>query len=172
MDFRDVTLQALDDYDRQLKRALRGITHEEARWMPTPECNHILWTLWHIARMEDLWGQKYLADREELWSRDKWFEKLRHRPDTNGFGDTIEQVRDFPDVTVEDVEEYRTACREAIIPVIKSLSAVDLPTQRPTIWHSDRVPTVNWVLARIPVENSQHVGQIAYIRGLYASRNS
>lgn len=171
IDFRHVTLQALDDYDRQLKQALRGITLEEARWMPAPDSNHILWTLWHMARMEDMWGQRYLAGREELWTREKWFERLRHRPDTNGFGDTIEQVRDFPDVTVEEVEAYRAACREAVIQVIQALTADELPKRHEANWDGPRVPTVAWVLARIPVECSQHTGQIAYIRGMYASLN-
>ena len=171
MDFRDVAKLALEDYDRQLKRAMQGITQEEARWMPAPESNHILWILWHMGRMEDMWGQKYLAGREELWTRDKWYERLHHRPDTNGAGDSIEDVRNFPGVTVEEVEAYRAAAREALMPVIDSLTADNLPEKYPDHWRHapDRAPTVAWVLARLPVENSQHTGHIAYIRGMYAS---
>jgi len=51
-----VTLQAVGDYDRQLERALEGLEIEEARWMPTPVSGHILWTLWHMGRMEDMWA--------------------------------------------------------------------------------------------------------------------
>ena len=53
LDHRDVTLQAVKDYGRQLERALDGLEIEEARWMPTPDSNHILWILWHMARMGD-----------------------------------------------------------------------------------------------------------------------
>ena len=47
-----------------------------------------------------------------------------------------------------------------------------LEMKHPEFWtHApDRAPTLLWVLGRIPVENSQHTGQIAYIRGLYAAK--
>tara|TARA_Y100001949_G_C15919294_1_gene300454 strand:- start:258 stop:464 length:207 start_codon:yes stop_codon:yes gene_type:complete len=49
-DHRGVTLQSIDDYGRQLMKAIEGLGIEEARLMPTPESNHILWILWHIGR--------------------------------------------------------------------------------------------------------------------------
>ena len=55
-DHRDVTLRSMDDYGQQLERALSGLSIEEAHWMPTPESNHILWIIWHMDRMKDLWA--------------------------------------------------------------------------------------------------------------------
>ena len=100
MDHRDVTLQAVGDYDRQLERALEGLEIEEARWMPAPVSNHILWTLWHMGRMEDMWGWYLRGKGDSAWIEGGWAERLGIDPERNGSGDTSEQVRDFPDLSV------------------------------------------------------------------------
>lgn len=86
-----------------------------------------------------------------------------------GVGDTTEQVGSFPGVAAGIVAGYRADVLDSAQQVIRSLSEADLETTNP-----DRnprpyprpTPTFNWVLARIPVECSQHIGQVAYIRGL------
>ncbi len=171
-DHRDVTLQAVGDYGRQLERALTGLELEEARWMPTPDSNHIMWTLWHMGRMEDMWGWYLRGKGDCAWIEGGWAERLGIDPERNGAGDTIEQVRDFPNVSVDEVIGYWKASRELLIPSIEGVTVDQLNDKRPEIWEHapDRAPTLLWVLGRIPVENSQHTGQIAYIRGLYTAK--
>jgi hypothetical protein len=172
MDHRDVTLQAVRDYGSQLERALEGLQIEEASWMPTPVSNHILWTLWHMGRMEDMWGWYLRGKGDSAWIEGGWADRLGIDPERNGSGDTSEQVRDFPDVSVEEVIGYWKASRALLIPSIEGVSVDQLEDKRPEIWkHApDSAPTLLWVLGRIPVENSQHTGQIAYIRGLHAAK--
>lgn len=176
-DHRDLALQSIGDYGRQLVRALRGLDLEEARWMPTSESNHILWILWHMGRMEDMWGRYLRGDatrdkRTSAWIEGGWADRLGIDRDRNGVGDSIEQVRDFPDVSVEEITAYWQAARDLLIPTIEKITPDMLENKHPEIWHHapDRAPTLLWVLGRIPVENSQHTGQIAYIRGLYAAK--
>jgi hypothetical protein len=172
LDHRDVTLQAINDYGRQLKRSLRDLSLEEARWMPTPQSNHVLWILWHMGRMEDMWGWYLRGEGDSAWIEGGWADRLGIDPERNGSGDTIEQVRDFPDVSVEDVTAYWQASRDLLVPSIEGVTMDRLGETRPEIWSQapDRAPTLLWVLGRIPVENSQHTGQIAYVRGLYAAK--
>jgi len=171
-DHRDVTLQSVDDYGQQLGRTLRGLRQAEARWMPTPESNHILWILWHMGRMEDMWGW-YLrgGSGDSAWGEGGWAARLGIGPERNGVGDSPEQVRDFPDVSIEEVTAYWQAARDLLIPSVEGVTQETLEDKHPGIWQHapDRAPTLLWVLGRIPVENSQHTGQIAYIRGLYAA---
>ncbi len=171
-DHRDVTLQAIDDYGRQLQRALHDLSKEEARWMPTPNSNHILWTLWHMGRMEDMWAWYLRGDGPSAWIEGGWAERLGIEQDRNGAGDSIEQVRNFPDVTVEEVTAYWQAARELLIPSIEGVTVDQFDIKRPEGFpHApDRAPTILFALGRIPVENSQHTGQIAYIRGLYSAK--
>lgn len=171
-DHRDVTLRSLDDYGRQLKRALDSLSTEEARWMPTPESNHILWILWHMGRMEDMWGWYLRGGGDSAWTEGGWAERLGIDPERNGVGDTPELVRDFPDVSVEEVTGYWQAARDLLQPSVEGVTADMFDVKRPEVWpHApDRAPDLLFVLGRIPVENSQHTGQIAYIRGLYAAK--
>jgi len=178
MDHRELFLQSIGDYERQLNRALRDLSQEEAMWMATPDTNHISWILWHIGRMEDMWGW-YLRgtpgyESDTRWIEGGWAEKFGLDAQRNGAGDSIEQVREFPDIPLADVVEYWQACRAQLVKTVKNISADQFEVKRPEIWtHApDRAPTLPWVLGRIPVENSQHVGQIAFIRGLYAAQTS
>ena len=173
-DHRDVTLQSIDDYGRQLLKAIERLSIEEARWMPTPESNHILWILWHIGRMEDMWGWYLRGGGESAWIEGGWANRLGINTERNGAGDSIDQVRNFPDLEVEEVTEYWQVSRNLLIPAIKQISNEMLTIKRPEIWtHApDRAPTLLWVLGRLPVENGQHTGHIAYIRGLYSSNFS
>ena len=171
-DHRDVTLRSIDDYGRQLRRALEGLSIEEARWMPTPDSNHILWILWHMGRMEDMWGWYLRGDGPSAWIEGGWATRLGIDPERNGSGDTIEQVRDFPHVSVEDVTSYWQAARDLLIPSVEGVTADMFSVKRPEVWHQspDTAPDLLFALGRIPVENGQHTGQIAYIRGLYAAK--
>ncbi len=171
-DHRDLALQSIGDYGRQLTRALTGLELEEARWMPTPQSNHILWILWHMGRMEDMWGAYLRGGGENAWTDGGWAGRLGIDPARNGVGDSTEQVRDFPDVSVAEVTAYWHSTRDLLIPAVEKVTHDMLEDRHPEIWThaSDRAPTLLWVLGRIPVENSQHTGQIAYIRGLYAAK--
>lgn len=169
LDFRDVTLQAITDFSTQLDEALEGLTPEEWRWRPTPTANHILWTVWHLTRVEDAWINWYLSDNGERWKVNGWAEKFGlPARDRWGFGDTADQVGAFPDVPANVIAGYRADVTESAQLVIRSLSTTDL--ERTNAHHNPfnprPAPTFTWVLARIPVECSQHIGQVAYIRGL------
>jgi len=71
-------------------------------------------------------------------------------------------------VAAEIVAGYRADVLESAQPVIRGLSEANLETTNPgrNPRHPRPAPTFIWVLARIPVECSQHIGQVAYIRGL------
>ncbi|GIT17572.1 MAG: hypothetical protein CM1200mP39_03780 [Dehalococcoidia bacterium] len=96
-DHRDVSLQSINDYGHQLLKAIEGLSMEEARWMPTPESNHILWILWHIGRMEDMWGWYLRGGGESAWIEGGWANRLGIDAKRTGAGDSIDQVRNFPD---------------------------------------------------------------------------
>ena len=51
MDFRDVVKLGLDEYLRDLLKALDGLTPEERRYQPDPESHHIDYAVWHMARV-------------------------------------------------------------------------------------------------------------------------
>ncbi len=167
MDFRDVTKSALTEYRQHLDRALDGLTPTELHWQPTPTSNHILWTVWHIARVEDRWIMTYVADEEEVWIRDRWCEKLRLPSEGSGGGNSAEEVAAFPDIPVSELLTYHDAVRENSFRIIDGMTEADLDKSYPEKrGGSADAPSIHWVLGHVAVEEAQHVGQIAYIRGM------
>lgn len=169
MDFRDVTLQAIADFSEQLDAALEGLTPEQWLWRPTPTANHVLWTVWHLTRVEDAWINWYLSDNGERWKTRGWADKFGMPADDRyGMGYTSEEMEAFPAVPSEVVAGYRADVLASVNPVIRALSAADLEKTNPdrNPLHPRPAPTYAWVLARIPVECSQHIGQVGYIKGL------
>lgn len=169
MDFRDITLQAITDFSEQLDTALDGLSPEQWRWRPTPAANHILWTVQHLTRVEDMWINGYLSKGDIVWRTRGWADKFgMPANDRGGIGDSPEQVGAFPDISPELIAGYRSDVLASAEPVIMELSENDFTTTNPdrNPFRPRPAPTVAWVLARISVECSQHIGQVAYIRGL------
>jgi hypothetical protein len=119
-----------------------------------------------------MWAWYLRGDGPSAWIEGGWAERLGIDPDRNGVDDSIEQVRHFPDVSVEEVTGYWQAARDLLIPSVEGVTTDMFGIKRPEAWlyAPDRAPDLLFALGRIPVENSQHLGQIAYIRGLYAAK--
>jgi hypothetical protein len=165
--FRDITRLQLEDTEMLLQEALEGISDVEARWQPAPTSNHILWILWHLSRIEDVWFNDYMTTGSDVWVNSGWYERIGRPKDAHGFGDSIEDVVGFPDVPLSEIHGYRAAVRESIWPVLDGLTQDDLANTFEERWPLARAaPTVTWALGRVVVEASQHIGQIAYIAGM------
>ena len=170
MDFRDVVRSGLQEYTDHLKRAVEGLTPTELRWQPSLQANHIAWLVWHIARVEDGWVNEYIRESEPLWRSDGWTDRFGLPSERGGYGDTAEDIAAFPDIPMTDLLAYLDSVRESTLALLDSLTEEDLPQTR-TTRRTQSPPTVAWVLAHLLVENAQHVGQVAYIRGLLRGLN-
>ena len=67
----------LNEYYGKLKQTVEGLTPAELLWQPGPESNHILWTVWHMARVSDRWANSTVLGGDELWEADGWAERRR-----------------------------------------------------------------------------------------------
>ena len=165
MDFRDIVRSGLDRYLDGLKNALDGLTPAELRWQPSPNANHISWLAWHMARVEDHSFNTWLAQTEQLWVSGEWAERFGLAPERSGYGDSAEDIAAFPEIPVHDLLAYFDAVRPSALAVVDGLTreglastVADTPIQPP--------PTVAALVALILNEQGQHLGQVAYIRGL------
>ena len=164
MDFRDVVKLGLEEYMRDLQKALDGLTAEERRFQPGPESHHIDYTVWHMARVEDGWMNRGIRRGDQVWNRDGWDKKLGLPERDNGFGYTAEQVANFPTFDLGEIMSYYGAVREDTLQLIDSLTDADL----------EKVPnpernaeyTIARIFSHVLIEEAQHVGQIAYLRGI------
>ena len=85
------------------------------------------------------------------------------------FGYTAEQVTNLPRFDIDEMIAYYDVVREDTLQYLKSISAKDLetcpqPDQRPGY-------SIGKMFSHVIVEESQHVGQVAYLRGLQRGLN-
>lgn len=82
----------------------------------------------------------------------------------DGFGYTVEQVATLPRFDIVDCLAYYEAVRHATLRYLDALTPEDLAhcpdcVRRPGY-------TIGRMLSHLIVEGSQHLGQVAYLRGL------
>ena len=169
MDFKDIIKMALGEYMDELRSALGGLTPEERRFQPSPEAHHIDFAVWHMARVEDNWVQQFAQRTESLWSREGWSDKLGLAAEGNGFGYTADQVAGLPSFDIDGLMSYYGAVREATLRFLDGLS----PGDPDTCPDPERRPgySIGKMFSHVIVEESQHVGQVAYLRGLQRGLN-
>ncbi len=151
-----------------LLEALDGLTPEELAWQPGPESNPIGWTVWHMMRVEDMWVQFFAQRQTEMWERDGWNDKFGLPTRDNGFNHTPQQVADFPSLDLPLLLQYGDAVRAATLEYLRGLDDAGMEatprSDRPDVWwHSF---SVGAMFRQLVGEFYQHLGQIAYLRGL------
>ena len=164
MDFRDVVRLGLAEYLDELRKALDGLTAEERRFQPTPESHHIDFAVWHMARVEDDWIQRFARGTDTVWQGEGWDARLGLPPRDSGVRYTAEQVAALPGFDIDEMMAYYDSVRRETLAYLDTLSDSDLgkcpqPERRPGY-------TVAKMLAHVVVEEAQHTGQVAYIRGM------
>jgi uncharacterized damage-inducible protein DinB len=165
--------QTLDECKRRLYRTLRDLTTAELAWRPTPEANSIGFMLWHVARVEDRWLHRFAQDTTEIWTRDGWAQRCGVPAEETGVGYTAAQLATFSVPAVETLQGYFDAVRQATVTYLQGLddNALDVhPGRVPFPEISPRPLPDDFTIARmfrqLIGEENQHLGQIAYVRGL------
>jgi len=164
VDFKDVIRAALDESSGDLRNALEGLTAEERRFQPTPESNHIDFLVWHLARVEDDWLQRFAQRTDTVWQTEGWYERTGLPEKESGVRYSVEQVVGLPRYEIETMLAYYDSVRESTLRYLEGLSHDDLNfCPRP-----DRRPgkTVAAMFSHVIVEQAQHTGQISYLRGV------
>lgn len=163
MTLNEFIVDALEKENGFLLEALDGLGPEELAWQPAADANSIGWILWHMVRVEDMWIQFFAQFQTELWETEGWHEKFGLPTRDNGFGHTAEQVNNFPALDLSEFLRYRAAVRQATLAYLDTLTPEDM----------ERVPrerrpemSLGAMFRQIIGEMYQHVGHIAYLRGL------
>ena len=169
MDCRDLLIDGLSRVDEDLRRTLEGLSGDQLAFRPHETANSIGWLAWHLTRVMDDHVSE-LAGVEQAWITDRWHEKFGKPADTSdtGFGYGPDQVAalrvDGPGVLVD----YFAAVYERSLAYLKTLECGDLDRIIDRSW--DPPVTAGVRLDSVVNDCTQHVGQMAYIRGLVEQR--
>lgn len=148
--------------------AVRGLSAEALAWRPDPAANSIAWLVWHTARGQDVQVAD-VAGSAQVWEDvDATAFGLPADSQAFGFGDGPEDVARIqpagPDVLVDHLD----AVTERSLAYVAGLSEDELDRVIDHDW--DPPVTLGVRLVSIIGDGLQHVGQAAYLRGMWERR--
>ena len=163
MEARELILKSLTESQGFLTRALDGLTQEESTWKPKAECNSIVFLAWHLARVENVWINRVIQQKEELYEAEGWREKLGTPAKESGYKYTLEQLQAWPVPKLELLWGYANSVREKTMAFLQSVNSEKLSE---VIVHGESSHTAGAILTHLLTEIALHVGQIDYLRGM------
>lgn len=167
MKWQQLIAEIYNEISRELERALDGLTMDDLNQQPRPDCNSIGWLAWHLTRCQDV-ANADLIGEEQLWLKEKWHAMFGRAADPTdiGYGHSSEDALNFraPD-SITLLKYHRRVLEKTLHYINLELTENDLERefQKPTF---PGINTVRRMFVGVISDNLQHVGQIAYIRGL------
>lgn len=151
--FRDPILAAYDNTQIQLQKMFDAIPREHFLHQPFPGANHALWTLGHLATVDQFF-LKTVADRDPaLFERYATMFFAKSTPSPN--------AGDYP--PIDAVREYFDASRKAFRDWIESLDDERLTAPLPP--EQQRfAPNLAGLLLRLLWHEGMHYGQLTVLR--------
>jgi Protein of unknown function (DUF664) len=135
-------------------------------WRPDPDANPIAWLVWHLTRIQD----DHVADiaaQEQVWESDAWAERFGLEPSTmdHGYGHTSDQVAAVRPEQPRVLIEYHDRVAEQTRRYLEKVDADELGRVIDRSW--DPPVTAGVRLVSVIADGLQHIGQAAYVRGMY-----
>jgi hypothetical protein len=166
MEWKELILDGYGRIEQKLEPILKGLTKKELDWQPCAACNTIGWTVWHLARVQDVQIAELMGE-DQVYLKDKWYERFKREadPEDTGFGDSAEDVAAFRSPDVKTQMGYLRATLEQSRNYLNSISPEDLDRVLNEPWFKP-LPTVAVRLVSILADGHQHAGEVSYIHGL------
>lgn len=143
-----------------LPRLLDGLSEEQLTDRVGPEANTIAWLVWHLTRVQDdhVAG---VAGTEQVWTAQGF--ALPFDTDATGYGQSSEEVGQVR-ASGELLTAYLQATHAATASFLDTLRDDDLDRVVDTHW--DPPVTLGARLVSVINDDTQHLGQAAFVRGL------
>jgi uncharacterized damage-inducible protein DinB len=148
-----------------VRAAVNGLNAEQLRTPPADGANTVGWLVWHLARIQDGHLAELTGD-EQVYVTGDWARRfaLKPDPDDSGYGHTSEQVLAVRPESAKVLVDYYQAVHERTLGYLAGLAADDLDRVVDRAWDPPVILGVR--LVSVLNDDTQHVGQAAYVRGL------
>lgn len=143
---------------------LDGLTDEQLTARLAPDANSIAWLVWHLARVQDDHVAE-VAGVEQVWFAQGFVDRfgLALDPRDTGYGHTSDQVS-VVRASGDLLAEYLRAVHDQTLAFLDTVTEEDLDRVVDTRW--DPPVTLGVRLVSVVNDDTQHLGQAAYARGL------
>lgn len=178
MNANDVLIDLLEDNRRRLKRLFDVISEECLFWRPEAEANNIAVTVWHMARIFDVYLIQQVrggASEEEYWFQGGWAKQTHYDPHglgQNGWGMltgyTQEEVAMMPRFTKEQLLGYLDDVYNAVKEYLESTPIEKLLTA--AIGFNGRYTQYQCIQMAL-LDNIRHLGEVITIHARQDRKN-
>ena len=165
----DTTALLLDLYGRippLARDAVEGLDVRQLTEAPSPGANTIAWLVWHPARVLDHYAAELLG-MDQLWASGDWAHRFGLDPDPSntGYGHSAEQVAAVRPEQANALLHYLDAADRRTRTMLEGFTPAELDRVVDRNW--DPPVTLGVRLVSIADDCLQHLGQAAYVRGLF-----
>ncbi len=168
MHSKDLLIEAFDRLPELGRSAVDGLSPEQLRTPPAEGANTVAWLVWHLTRIQDGYLAELTGQDQVYVTGDRAGEfGLKPDPDDNGYGHTAAQVQAVRPGSAQVLVDYYQAVHERTLSYLAGLTDGDLDRVVDESW--DPPVTLGVRLVSILNDDTQHVGQAAYVRGLLGS---
>jgi hypothetical protein len=149
-----------------VREAVDGLDAEQLHWAPRPGANSIGWLVWHLTRVQDDHVTDLIDGAAQLWVTGDFASRfgLEAQAHDTGYGHKPAQVAAVRPESAEALLEYFDAVHARTHQFVAGLTADDLDRIVDERW--DPPVSLGVRLVSILDDDSQHVGQAAYVRGI------
>ncbi|MDQ3811313.1 MAG: DinB family protein [Chloroflexota bacterium] len=169
MDCKDLIIDGLGRVHEDLQQTLVDLSAEQLAFRPAPHANSIAWLAWHLTRVADDHISE-LAGQAQAWVEHGWHERFGKPADAHdtGFGYGPDEVASVRPNDAAVLIDYFSAVYRRSLDYLRTLTCDDLDRVVDTSW--DPPVTAGVRLVSVVNDCTQHVGQMAYVRGLVEGR--
>ena len=171
MNANDVLIDLLEDNRRRLQRVFDSVNDECIYWKPDPESNSIAITVWHMARIFDVFltqQAKGEPAQEEGWFRGGWLEQTGYDPrgiGQNGWGMltgyTLTEASQIPQLTRKELIGYLDEVYDTVRDYLTNTPIESLLT--PSAGFDGRYTRYQCIQMAL-LDNVRHLGEIYAIQ--------
>jgi hypothetical protein len=161
----DTLTEAFSRLPALVRRACDGLSADQLAWAPADGANTIAWLIWHLTRIQDHHVSQ-LSGQEQAWVSGPWAAQLGRDadPEDTGFAHGPEDVASIRPSAAAVLIGYYDAVHERTMATVAGVTSEDLDRIVDRAW--DPPVTMRVRLVSVLGDDTQHVGQAAYVRGL------
>jgi uncharacterized damage-inducible protein DinB len=165
MNTAELLIDALSRVRESVHETVQDLDAQELAYRVDERSNSICWLVWHLTRVQDdhIAG---VVEQEQIWTSGGWVERfnLPFPPHEIGYGHSSEAVGAVQVSSPDILTGYYDAVHDRTAQFLQGLNDIDLDRVVDESW--DPPVTLGVRLVSVINDDTQHVGQAAFVRGV------
>ncbi|MGE0601186.1 MAG: DinB family protein [Dehalococcoidia bacterium] len=161
----DFMKQTLDFIHRGFRGAPESLTDEQLHFVPEGQSHSIAWTMWHAARIEDLFFQQLFQGKPAEWDTGGWAAKTGLPEKGFGTGQSTEDAREVRIKNIDAFRDYQKKVADLSGAFLDSITDAELASRE--VQMRDKKETLGESInLHLVIHLNGHRGEVNLLRGM------